>query len=160
MSQRVVTLAGVVLPGPTMTPPYATDARCVIWAAGTDEHDEGASSGALPFHLLADDGRELRIEPAGAAASLPVRLRLAFDRPAAGPGGSPAAPAWKRRGKATTESHVAAWLAVGERIDVVGRLAGAANPFRRHAIVVASALRVAGTPVLRVGALEPGEPET
>lgn len=153
--ERVV-LAGTVLPGPSLAPPYASDARCVIWAAAHNDDLDVASSGGLAFHLRADDGRELAVETAGAAAVLPVRLRFTFGREASVPTSDGASV--KRMEQ---EVRRVSWLAVGDRVTVAGRLTGAGAPFRGRQVVAAVSIKIegTGTSTLAVRALEPAEAE-
>ena len=155
-----VVLAGTVLPGRAIAPPYASDARCVIWAAAHNDDPDVAASGGLAFQLRADDGRELAVETAGAAVVLPVRLRFTFTREshtAPVPDGSRP----PGRGVQQQEIRRVCWLAVGDRVTVAGRLTGAGAPFRGRQMVVAVSIRIEGTaaPTLAVRALEPADPE-
>ena len=105
-----VVLEGVVLPGPTMAPPYTSDARCVIWAAARDGLDEAANSGAVAFLMRLDDGRDVVVQPAGATAVLPVRLRLEYQLPGEAP-----RPGTGPHRKARAEADVADDLVAGGR---------------------------------------------
>lgn len=80
MSAQRTTINGEVLPGPTITPPYVSDIRCVVWVAGRDEWVEDGTGGAVPFRIALEDGREIGVEPAGAGAVVPVRVTISFDR--------------------------------------------------------------------------------
>ena len=161
MNAPLVVLAGVVLPGRSMAPPYASDSRCVIWAAAHDEGDEAVASGALPFELRADDGRELMVEPANATARFPVRLHFSFERPDTAAMGEIRGehPPWQQKRINVKESRRVGWLAAGDRVTVQGVLSGKGAPFRGRQAIVAVSLRVEGEPALSAASLQPGEAE-
>jgi hypothetical protein len=164
MSDRTVVIAGLVLPGPTLAPPYATDDRCVLWVAAPDQGDD-AAGGGLPFQLRADDGRELLIECAGASARLPVRLRINFDRlpPAFAHGFMTTVPPQNRTAErerhAVRGQRLVSWLSIGEHVRLRGLLYDRAA-FRGLPTIQAIALHVEGEPSIRSPALEVAEPES
>lgn len=157
-----VAIAGTVLPGPLLLAPYANDARCVAWAAGHAADQLATASGAVPFLLRSDDGTEVQVEPAGSAATLPVRLRFAFDRAADGMQ-TYVANVQKGRSQHVRESHAVGWIAVGDRIVVEATQTIDAGVFRGVRRVQATAIR-ADAPadpevLLEVLALEGADPE-
>jgi hypothetical protein len=164
MTTDELEITGRVLPGPTMTPPYFSDVRCVIWAAGARGEFEASSSGALSFVVRLDDGVEMVVEPVGASAVLAVRAGIAFQRED-GPDGCAQISALGVAGeigrqegsRITQRSRVVAWLAVGDEVTVEGRQFGGA-PFRGRQSLAATEIRVAGGR-LEVAVLEAGEAE-
>jgi hypothetical protein len=156
-----VVLAGTVLPGRAIAPPYASDARCVIWAAAHNDDPDVTASGGLAFDLRADDGRELAVETAGAAAVLPVRLRFTFPRIVTAAARSAPADGRPPRTALDQEMRRVCWLAVGDRVTVAGRLLGGGAPFRGRQMMAAISIRIEGTsaPTLEVRSLEPADPE-
>jgi hypothetical protein len=158
-----VVLAGTVLPGRAIAPPYASDTRCVIWAAAHNDDLDVAASGGLAFQLRADDGRELAVETAGAAAVLPVRLRFTFPRTVAAAPRSAELDAALELPRSTggLETRRVCWLAVGDRVTVTGQLVGGGAPFRGRQTMSAISIRIEGTSAatLEVRSLEPADPE-
>ena len=162
MDDERLVFTGKVLPGPTMTAPYVSDVRCVVWAAG--ERGEAASaSGALPFGVLLPDGVEVAVVPEGASAALAVRSGIDVQGVERADGnleialGVPGPMAMKKGTRITEWSRVVGWLAVGEEVTVEGRLVGGV-PFRGRGSLVADRIRVAGGS-LEVGRLAAGEAE-
>ena len=157
MSDQTVVVVGVVLPGPTLAPPYAVDERCVLWVAAPDSADD-ATGGGLPFQLRADDGRELLIECAGASARLPVRVRISFDSLLPEVVRTVKQAVSGRKPPPITGTRLVSWVAVGDRIQLRG-LQYDNSPFRGVQTVQAVALQAEGEPSLRAPVLEAAEPE-
>lgn len=166
MSDEPVVVVGVVMPGPTLAPPYTTGDRCVVWLAASHTGDD-ANGGGIPFQLRADDGRELRIECAGASVRLPVRLRISYDglKIAAPPewrkivDGHVQHPASREQQQSQAGGRLVSWLAVGDRVGVYGHLFEP-SPFRGPRTMQAQTVQASGEPCLRTPALDPAEPET
>jgi hypothetical protein len=146
-----------------MTPPYFSDVRCVVWAAGGRTEAEASASGALAFAMLLDDGVELTVEPAGASAILGVRSAIEYRCVVPTDGRSEIRPLGSsgqidpRRSRVTQWSRIVAWLAAGDEVTVEGRLVRGA-PFRGQQCLVATRITVAGGD-LAAASLAPGEAE-
>ena len=163
MTDDRLVVTGRVLPGPTMTPPYFSDVRCVVWAAGARGAAEASATGALTFVMLLDDGVELMVEPVGASAILGIRSMLEYQSEVTAQGRSAIRPLGAA-GKMVAEgtrvtqwSRIVAWLAAGDEVTVEGRLVRGA-PFRGQQCLVAARIWVAGGD-LAAASLDPGEAE-
>jgi hypothetical protein len=142
-----------------MAPPYASDIRCVVWAAAAGKAAKASASGALAFRLMLDDGREVIVEPVGAVAALPIRSTLVYQREIADDGVRLTYGQRKTyQQRLKRESRAIAWLAVGDTVSVRGRFVGATRPFGGNQLLAAEQILV-DSGKLRVGSLAAGEPE-
>jgi hypothetical protein len=143
-----------------MVPPYVSHVRCVIWAAADGKAAEAAASAALSFRLMLDDGREVIVEPTGAAARLSVRTRVVYQHEVR-EDEAPRMTIGRRNtyeSRLKRESRAIAWVAVGDTVSVRGRLVGTTRPFAGNQFLAAEQVVVGGGK-LHVGSLTPGEAE-
>jgi hypothetical protein len=153
------TFVGTVLSGPLLEPPYVFGVRAVVWAVTVSDEEAARSSGVAPFRVQLDDGRELLVQGLGAAAWLPERARLLFQRRE--DGGLPVSsvgPLGRGGPRTLSETRIVAWITPDERITIVGRVHEVGGPLRGVPVLTASKLRGEGAPLVAVARLAADEP--